>query len=161
MEENNVYAAPKSESIVDEKLLSFGGWLRFYQVINYLSIIFTLLIFAMVSVFYAMGEYAEGEIFEALIAGIELLPDLVVSIMVLKILSKPNKFIPTRVVTLLTYYVGASLLMYGCVYYLFKTEVVVEKPTSFWASVIYYAIWSSYFRKSKRVKAYYGENASG
>ena len=63
MEENNVYAAPTSESIVDEKLLSFGGWLRFYQVINYLSIIFTLLIFAMVSVFYAMGEYAEGEIF--------------------------------------------------------------------------------------------------
>lgn len=59
----------------------------------------------------------------------------------------------------LGYYVAASLLAYGIFYYLFKTDVVAEKPVSFWSSVIHYYIWSSYFKKSKRVKAHYGANA--
>lgn len=161
MEEPNVYAAPKAESLVDARFESFGGWLRFFQVINYISASIIIFMFFMVAVFFAFGQYGEGELFEAVIAAVELIPDLIIPLLILQIIKIKRKEIPQRLVKLLGIYLVCSLVVYAVVYYLFKTDVVADKPVSFWGSLIYYYIWLSYFKKSKRVKAYYGENAIG
>jgi hypothetical protein len=161
MEEESVYATPKAEGLADGEYQTIGGWLRFYQVINWISLILIILVLLMTASFMILNLYAENELFEAMITSIELIPDLVLTFMTLRILKIREKDIPTRIVQYLSYYVGASLLMYGFVYYLFKTGVVVEKPIGFWGTVIYFAIWNSYFKKSERVGVYYGGKAIG
>ena len=161
MEDEGVYATPKAEVLAGDKFQTFGGWLRFYQALNIISITFIVLMTLMVGVFSAYGEYAEGELFEQMIAAIELIPDLLITVMILRIIKIKEKDIPTRIVKYLGYYVAASLVMYAFVYYLFKTGVVEDKPMSFWGSVIYFLIWRAYFNRSRRVEGYYGENALG
>ncbi len=159
MESNNVYETPKAESLLDERLFAFGGWLRFYQVINILSIVFIGILILAIAGFEIMGAYEENELKDAFIGIFEFLPDLIFPIIIIRILKIKNEKIPDEIVKYLGYYVAASLLVYGIFYYLFKTDVIAEKPVSFLSSLIYYYIWSSYFKKSKRVKAYYGANA--
>ena len=159
MESNNVYETPKAESLLDDRLYSFGGWLRFYQMINIISVVFVGVIVLAVAAFEIMGAYEENELKETFIYFFEFLPDFIIPIMILRILKIKDEKTPDQVVKFLGYYVAVSLLLYGIYYYLFETNMVAEKPVSFWSSVIYYFIWSSYFKKSKRVKAYYGANA--
>ncbi len=161
MDDQNVYEPPRAEGLELGKFESFGGWLRFLQVINYISVIFTVLMVLMVSVFFILDEYADGELFESVIAFIELIPDMVLAVVILLIIEKKNKDVPSKIIKYLGIYIVASIIVYAFVFYLYKTEAIVEKPIGFWGSVIHYWIWSSYFKKSKRVNVYYGENAVG
>lgn len=159
MENDDLYETPKTNSLIDERLVSFGGWLRFYQVINIISVVFIGIVILAIVAFGFMEAYDDNEFSEAIIGIFEFLPDLIFSIAIIRILTTQNQGIPGKIVKYLGYYLAASLLAYAVFYYLFKIEVVTEKPVSFFGSVFYYFIWSSYFKKSKRVKAYYGENA--
>lgn len=159
MDGNNHYSTPKSEIIEGHKFELFGGWLRCFQVLHIISL---ALIVIMVVAFAGMAafDYFEvGYINELWALGLEILPDLVFSIVVIKIVMIRQADIPQKIVKFLGYYVAATFVIYMILFYSYSAEQISEKPTSFWGSAIYYLIWSSYFRKSKRVKVYYGENS--
>ena len=160
MGENNFYQTPNADIIPKSKFELFGGWLRFYQVLNILSIAMAALAFGLVIVFTAMGEYQPHEYVDTFSAFVEFLPELIISIIVVKMIKKREPEVPTKLVEYLGYYVAITFCVYIVMYILHQKEVLLEKPTSFWGSVIFYLIWKSYFAKSKRVSVYYGANAN-
>jgi len=159
MDNNEVYEAPQSEVVAMDKYTHIGGWLRFYQVINIISIVIFGAFFIAGIAFWFLGYYETGEHADMLAALVESIPGIFISIIAVKYLTMKAPETPNKMVKALGYYVTATILIYAVLFYLHKTEQISEKPLSFWGSVIYYYIWLSYFKKSKRVKGYFGANA--
>jgi len=142
-----------------DKYTHFGGWLRFYQIINIISLVIFGLFFLAGIAFSFLGYYESGESTDMIAALVESIPGLFISIVAIKLLTVKSPQTPNKMVKMLGYYVTATIVIYAVLFYLHKTEQISEKPLSFWGSVIYYYIWSSYFKKSKRVNGYFGANA--
>ena len=159
VENENLYQTPKSEITANEKFNFFGGWLRVFQIINIISIAMFGLVLALMVLGSAFDFLEEISTIELASLIIELLPDLVISIMMVKLLTVRNTHIPKLMVKYLGFYVGVTIVVYIILYSLYKAEHILEKPTTFWGSVIYYSIWNAYFKRSKRVNIFYGANS--
>lgn len=158
MNSPDVYKTPQANLSENQKPL-IGGWLRFFQVINVLGLLFS--VFVVLS-FPVMHLYVEGvidssaDLFAILF---ELAPGLVTTFLIVRALPKNDAGVPDRIKALITYYVGFTVLFYGILTALLKAGYITEKPTFIVGDIIYYLIWVSYFQKSKRVRVYYGANA--
>ncbi len=159
MENADIYKAPDSEVTPTGKYQFFGGWLRFYQVINVISLVIFALVLGAMGWFYLTEPFAIGTSLDVGVAVLEMIPGILVSGLSIKYLAVKDERTSQKLADTLRYYPIASIAIYALVFGLYEMEKVIEKPISFWGSAIYYLIWSSYFRKSVRVKEYYGDNA--
>ena len=157
--DSNVYETPKSEITSNEQYFHMGGWLRCFQVLNIISVVIFALIVLAVGGFAVMGYYTNDEIFDVAASFVESLPGIIFAVLILKYVSKKAPGTPAKINKFLECYVISTILIYAALYYLHSTEQITEKPISFWGSVIYAWIWITYFKKSKRVNGFYGENA--
>ena len=146
------------EQVFYEKYSTFGGWLRFFQIINILWVVLIGLVITASLVFASLDYYEPHEYSDVFAAAFELTPEFVISIVTLGALARKSPTTPAKIVQNMGYYVWATLAVYFILYYLFKSGAITDKPITFWGAVIYYYIWSSYFKRSKRVKSYYGAN---
>ena len=153
-----LYEAPSSE-LSDDDGKSIGGWLRFFQVTNIISIgIFGLLIIAVIGLGLLEG-FGSQETIDVLASIAEVIPPLVFSFLILRILGDSDEGTPFRINTYLKYSISATAVVFMAAMGLFFLDVTTERPESLLGSLIFYYIWTSYFKKSARVKEYYGCNA--
>jgi len=145
-------------------LNEFGGWLRFFQVICWL----TLIVYG-VNVFVITGLVLDQPTpqkifsFVVLIFGIGFLLFLIWKILRLLTVKAPE--IPGRIVKkMLVFTIVAALFSLAdtCFsYWIYGMALSFRDARDFLRPIAWYLIWSSYFRKSKRVVAHYGANAAG
>ena len=158
MTDLNTYAPPESDVTPTNKNLTIGGWLRFYQVTNYISLILGSLVAVGVCIaaLFVDDRFEKQWDLAALI--LELSPSIIYSFLIIRVLSTPQSHVPAQIKKYIGNYVAASILINFLLRYLFSNELITDKPTTFIGDLIYYAIWVSYFKRSKRVAQFYGQN---
>lgn len=142
-----------------------GGWLKFFYVMQWISVIVwgivTLLLVLSIFAVENFNEWIEFAIafFDGLIA-------LILSIKIVKVLRKRDAYVPNRIIKLMTCLVAftaAFAVCEGAVYYLTLgvegLSNLAETGKGLFRILIWYVIWTDYFKKSKRILAYYGQNA--
>ncbi len=154
-----LYETPSAELSEDDDK-NIGGWLRFFQVANILSIvIFGLLILAVFALGLLEG-FGDQETIDTLAGLAEVIPPVVFSFLILRILGDSNEETPFRINMYLKYSISATAVVFMAAMGLFFMDVTTERPESLLGSLVFYYIWTSYFKKSVRVKEYYGCNAA-
>jgi len=112
-----------------------------------------------IAAFSALGIENQESGYDLAATILEIIPILVLSFMVLKIIGVWNNETPSKINYYLLVYTIASVAIYFGLRYLFVNDLTSETPTPFLGTVIYYFIWTSYFKRSTRVKEFYGCNA--
>ena len=137
----------------------YGGWLRFFRIINMLYWVMGL--FSIIVCIYLVlfvGVEKKQELINSMAIMIELIPGTVMSFLIWRIVLIKNDETPKKIKWLITFELALQL-MFGAVLYLaYKQGYISDQPTPVLLSVIYYFIWASYFKRSKRVFSYYGSN---
>jgi len=152
-----LYETPESELLDDS--MSIGGWLRFFQVCNVLAIvIFGILLLTIVALGLSEGFTSEDTL-SLLVSFVEVIPAFVFSILILKIIKDRDEETPFRISGYVKYNTVIALVIFIASMALFYLDVTPERPQSLLGTLIYYYIWTSYFKKSVRVKEYYGSSA--
>jgi len=159
MEYKEVSDTTESEVPESSDKLGFGGWLRFFQVMNIISVVIVVLLLLLVASELLFDFLELGNDIEMYTLFIEVLIVLSYSTATLKILKIQNQTIPQTLNKYLTVYFIASMLMFGINLLLYYYDYLEEKPESISSDIFYYLIWIFYFKKSKRVNEYYGANA--
>lgn len=143
----------------DLKEIKIGGWLRFYKIITIISLSIAALLIVVIAALAVLGIDAGENIYDLAATALEIAPSLAFSILVLKIIEVRENDTPSKINHYILAYTIATFVIYAGLRYLFANDFMIEKPTPALGTVIYYFIWTSYFKKSKRVKEFYGSNA--
>jgi len=158
MNDINTYAPPESEVVIESEALTIGGWLRFFQITNYIS----LILGGIIAIVMSLSIFLEDGLFETQLDLasfiLEISPSLIFSFLILKVIKKREPHIPAKIKKYIGGYVVMSLLITLLLNYLHSSGLITDKPTTVLGDIIYYAIWVSYFKRSKRVAEYYGQN---
>ncbi|GMT48766.1 MAG: hypothetical protein IEMM0008_0305 [bacterium] len=136
----------------------FGGWLRFFQIDNWLVIL--ALIFDIVDL--SMGLKDLGTV-KAVIRDsltiIEFTAYIYMTYKMLNVIQLKSADIPNIISKLLL-----TLLILSASFLVIKMFVTSEMPMTsvkiMGGEVFYFIAWANYFERSKRVKAYYGANCN-
>lgn len=147
-------------------LHEFGGWLRFFQVMNIFGAVVCSVVI-LIFIFVAIAEPYSKSTIEFLISAIDLMISLYFMIKIISIIKKKKPETPDQVVKYLKLIMIFSLAF-----------LVILVPTILWANdgqwlagntetvqgslqtVFAYFIWKFYFDKSRRVNLYYYNNIS-
>ena len=148
-------------------LNEFGGYLVFFRISNFVFFIISLvsvplLLLAVVRTIAENMPTATS----ALIFSLSLTISSILIFKMLKVLKIQESFVPKKIVNfifLLTIFsISFSLLNFVSKFLFlgFNQETAMETSKQMINSIVWFLIWRSYFKKSKRVLAYYGKNAS-
>ncbi len=153
-----IYDTPKSD--LDNKQENhFKGWLKFFYIINFVWLIFLPL----GSLVYILSSMLDSETSilsnKLMFYVLELTPDFIFSILILRSIKIQNTSTPESIKKLMSFELAAKLIIGILIYMAYKNGIAQDKPSPFFFSIIYYLIWSNYFKKSKRVFNYYGANS--
>jgi len=159
MNDMDMYNSLESELPSDPETLKFGGWLRFFQVINFVSAIISFLVVLLLGAELIWGFLAWGNDIEIYVFLAEIIPVFVFSVAVLKKVKIQERGTPQKLKFYIMFYFLSSMIITGLIIYLYTKGYVTEKPTSVFGDIVYFLIWSSYFKRSDRVNGYYGNNA--
>lgn len=147
------------EDEIKAELPCIAGWLRFFQIINYINITLSVVAFVALVISYMIL----GDIFDLVMDGpalfLELIPFLIFSYFIIKAIPIRHVETPARIKSLIGYDLIVSLTVSVILLALHNNGLISDKPAPLIFSVIYYFIWVTYFKKSKRVLAYYGSNS--
>jgi len=136
----------------------FGGWLRFFQIICYLNIIFSITVMLM-SLEMLLQE---GQFINHLLALAQLSLITFFLIRIVRIVTLRN---PQTAALISDYLYRMFLVAVG--YFLLNTLITMIKNNWTWSlentqalaaalqTMLWCAIWRTYFARSRRVKAYY------
>jgi len=148
-------------------LNEFGGWLKAFYIYQW----FCVLILAMYVLSLALQLFGPQIESSVLLNMIKLLHSFIEVHFILKIIkvikikepNTPNSIILYMkwiVIFAFIFGIGTGILIYSASARVGLT-VFSELAKTALMIIIFYLIWASYFRKSKRVCAYYGKNAGG
>ncbi len=139
----------------------FGGWLRFFQISNIISlIIFPFLLILMFIEIFIDFNYKQAIEFSIVI--IDLVITMYFIIKILGIVQKNDSEVPERII----YYLK-MIMIFSLIFLIFEIPATLWANNGEWTnddsasvrgslqSIITFLIWRSYFRKSKRVNLYY------
>ena len=144
-------------------LNEFGGWLRFFQVTCWLTVVvFVVNVFLSVAAILKQFSLQRVLVFSVLITGIAIILSLLWK--VLRLLKVKSPEVPAQIIKkilLVTVFtVAFSLVDVLSGLWLYQTSPSASSLVGLVRPIVWYLIWSTYFRKSKRVQAHYGVNAS-
>lgn len=138
---------------------SIGGWLRLFQVLTAISALVYVLSVVLISLGYGIGRIEFESLRDFLLFILEFLPGMIFSILIFKALPIQEFYIPSQITSYLRNNLLLSFLIALLLSTLYQQGMVSDKPGSVFGSIVYFAIWALYFKKSKRVREYYGDNA--
>jgi hypothetical protein len=142
----------------------FGGWLRLFFVIH---LVFTSLLFA-VLILSMLAFIAQMKVDVMVFMGFYILWSAMMLYIVVGIVGaarEPNQGSPNRIVRLIYMGLWISLIFHlGNIlvsYFLDRQNLILgpSKLAGPLISILWYLAWNAYFRRSQRVKKYYGLNA--
>lgn len=138
-------------------LNEFGGWLRFFWVINLLSLIFLCL--SVIANFLSYMNSGSSTIYVSFI--ITLLTSSLAALLtwyILRFLKKQDPAIPIKSMFLL---IASVVVILPQLFFKEKLpfNLITYSNLDLGFMNIFTLVWIRYFQKSKRVKAYYGKNA--
>jgi hypothetical protein len=156
---------------VSKPLNEFGGWLSFCRFCVILS--FILIIIDLVLVFIALVAIAfthptnisSQDTVSAVVGVFEVGIVVFIQVQMIKILKTRAPIIPTQISKLFIVWLVVIIAGFGVFFVMYHFNML---PSSFaidkfkistLAGLIGPLSWLAYFRRSKRVKAYYGANA--
>ena len=144
----------------------FGGWLKFFYVMQWVSVV-AWGIFTLLFVLSILGAENFHETIEFSIAFFDALITLILCIKIVRAIKRKDTYIPNRMIQLMTWLVIFTALFAVCegLFYYATLGVeglsnLAETGKGLFRVLIWYVIWTDYFKKSKRVLAYYGQNAT-
>ena len=143
-------------------LNEFGGWLRFFQVTCWL----TLIIFAVngalaVAAVFNQFSFQKLIVFSVLLAGVVVILSLLWKILrLLKVQSpKTPEQIAKKISLVAICAVIFSLVDTFSGLWLFQMSLSFSSLMGLLRPIVWFLVWSSYFKKSKRVNSHYGVGA--
>jgi len=150
-------------------LNEFGGWLKFFQVINVFCLTLLMLYF-LSTLYYAAGAFSSkipftNELKLSIAFMFTLFPLLIFyTFKILKSLKIKSPGIPDEISGYIRYILIFSVIA-GVVEISFfgspdLSGIIYDISRSLVQPIVINLIWIAYFRKSVRVKEYYGQNAS-
>jgi len=145
-------------------LNEFGGWFRFFQIINIIGVVLlgisVLLSTLAIASFFLQQNY-KGAI-ELIIMILKIIVTMILALKILWILKIKDECIPVTIRRCLLWILIFSIIFLGVeisvVYWINGGKLLNEDYQSFRGSiqtVIFCLIWMSYFKISKRVSLYY------
>lgn len=150
-------------------LNEFGGWLKFFQIINVFLIILILLYFVSTA-YFAAGAFSSKipftkELKLSIVFMFTLFPLLYFFTgKILRLLKVKSPEVPDDISRYIVYIIIVSVSAGIAEILFFHSGDFSKFIFSIFKSVIQplviNIIWLAYFRRSKRVKEFYGENAS-
>ena len=150
---------PVSEILEEPQSEKIGGWLYFFKILNilwFLLLPLSILSFALLGFIEPETEILSTE--NGLIL-FEIIPDFVFSFLILRWLKNQDVSSPNKIKLLIGWELLCKLLVVIVVNYSFEKGYASEGAYPFIFSLLYYSIWVQYFKRSKRVLAFYGSNA--
>lgn len=143
----------------------FGGWLKFFYIIQWLNfILWGITILAIMLAIFIAGSAAK--VIEYLISFFNVIAIVFLCFRIIKIVRKKETSTPKQIIKLMTWIVfTVSIFAFfeGIFYYFTLGINGLSNLSETFRDIIriltWYAIWTNYFKKSKRVAAYYGANA--
>lgn len=137
-----------------------AGSLKAFNLINWV-----VLVSASVAVLVLCGVtaafYVSNKPYLELIGmATQLMPVILLSSGCISVLRQQEVYVPDEINKYLTAFVGASVLIYGILYYAANAGFLADKPITVIGCILYYIVCSSYFKRSESVKRYFGSNAT-
>lgn len=143
----------------------FGGWLKFFYIMQWVAIILQT-IFTLLFAFSIFRTENTNKIIELLIAFFGGLVGVILYIGIVNVTREKSTYVPSRIIQLMRWVVIFTVVFAVCeglLYYLtLGTEGLsnlIETGRGLIRILIWYFIWTNYLKESKRVLAYYGQNA--
>jgi len=137
----------------------YGGWLRFFRIINALYwIIGAIGVIMLPALIYLYWVDDKSEAIDNLALFIEILPGTVLSFIIWKTILVKSENTPNKIKWLMAFELFLHSIVTAGIYYAYKQGYISEGPTPILFSFLYYIIWASYLKRSKRVLSYYGSN---
>ena len=156
-----LYDAPDSALSEEDGQVRLGGWLRFFQVINVLSLAFATLLFFAGVILTVMEGFDQKGLIEVLVSLIESLPVIVFCVLILRMLSDRSEDVPRRISIYLNFKFLATIGVFWILTVFHYSEIEQPKEIALGRNIgmvltmLYCWIWMFYFKRSKRVKEYY------
>lgn len=148
-------------------LNQFGGYLKFFFIIQWVNFIFCGLT-ALIALLTMISVKTLIRTIEPMILFFYSIVITSLCFKIIKSIKKQTTETPRQIIKLLTWILSAAfiftILEWSCNYFIpapaeSSSSTIIELTGSIIRVLIWYAIWTSYFKKSKRVAAYYGANA--
>jgi len=143
----------------------YGGWLIIFCITMWIGMIVNgLAILVHIFSFFTYENENQGIVTVLII--LDLIIYIILAFRIIKNLGVKEKYVPGKIVENMTFILGFTMLftiLYGLLYYYYLG--ITERPVydeelvrPLIRVLVWFAIWSSYFKRSKRVRAYYGSN---
>ncbi len=142
----------------------FGGWLKFFFVVEWISIvlgsIFSVAFIAGIVTMEGMADKGYN-----LLYLIDTVIMVFISMKIVRIIKIKEQTVPQRIIKFLFIYAGATLaitaIQFIILYQFPMKDVVVDKEAvdlgkATIKALVWIAFWANYFKKSKRAITYYG-----
>ncbi len=155
----NIYKSPKAALVEEKGEEKIGGWLRFFQIINILGVVIFVVIFALAIPIMLIIGGSPGDWIDMGAVLVESLPAVIFSILILKRLGLRSEGTPNVITKYIALGALSSVVVAAGLYFAYNGGHISEKPSSVLGSFVYYLIWTSYFKRSKRVHSFYGANS--
>ena len=138
-----------------ESVQSKGFWMILFLIINWLNVIaFPLLVVLELVLVFLDPEYSMLTLDSAIGMG-ELLPNFIFSILIIRCFRIREGSTPAQIIRYIGWALAVNALFYLAHYVLYTNGFAAERPFPILLSIIYYFIWKTYFKRSKRVAAYF------
>jgi len=148
---------------MSKSLDNFGGWLFWFYLISWIS----LVLFGVVSLLSLVAIFSTSrglEAIETLIYGFDSVICAFLSFKIIKLVKKQEPLTPNRVVKIMSWFLIFTAIFIipelWLDYLLNNGKSATEIGKECVRVIIWYCIWTSYFKQSKRVLVYYGKNAN-
>ncbi|MBI5209031.1 MAG: DUF2569 family protein [Elusimicrobia bacterium] len=143
-------------------LNEFGGWLRFFQVANWIGVAVCGAMAALCAL-STLGAETAGQVAEALVTTADLGVTAWLTCRLLRPIKDRSPRTPARVIRLIGWIAaltvlfafleaGAALWANGGQW----TDADTRSMRGSFHALVWCGVWTSYFRRSRRVRAYYG-----
>ncbi len=152
-----MYETPKSD-LIENLPEKPGGWLLLFKALNIILVsLFPISVLA-TFVLPIIDPVEKYFTWDNLAINIELLPSAFFSVLILRNLDKREKTTPFKIKRLMGYDICCTLVVGASIFIAYRKGFVTDRPMPFFISLIYYFVWISYFKWSKKVKRYYKVN---
>ncbi len=137
----------------------YGGWIKFFRIFNLLYWVAGVVItIAVIGIALFFDIEPEQNLIDLAAITIEMLPGTIMSFIIWKSILVCDCETPNKIRSLLDIEFTLNVLTFIALFFAFKEGYVSDKPNPIFFSLIYYFIWTSYLKRSKRVLSLYGSN---
>lgn len=130
-------------------------WLKIFIIFCWLNIVALFLFLGLEVVLQVVDPDLEVFLSSSLYLILELTPNFVFSLLIVRVIGSRNEDSIRKVRRLLGLSLVANFVVYLIIYFMHRLGVAADKPFPILLTVVYCCIWLTYFNKSRGVKRYF------